>query len=64
LIVRGVQSDVVSDRGVAELRSLIPAAEYVSVDDAGHMIVGDDNDVFTAHLVNFLRRCVGPVPSS
>jgi len=64
LIVRGVQSDVVSDRGVAELRSLIPAAEYVSVDDAGHMIVGDDNDVFTAHLVNFLRRCVGPVPPS
>ena len=54
LLVRGKQSDVVSDEGVAELRSLIPHAQLADVREAGHMVAGDDNDVFTEKLVDFL----------
>ena len=54
LIVRGRRSDVVSDAGVAEMKRLIPHAATVDVDAAGHMVAGDDNDVFTASLEQFL----------
>jgi pimeloyl-ACP methyl ester carboxylesterase len=55
LLVRGRQSDIVSDEGVAELRRLVPQAQYADVTGAGHMIAGDDNDVFTATLGTFLE---------
>jgi pimeloyl-ACP methyl ester carboxylesterase len=54
LIVRGRQSDIVSDAGVAEMKRLIPHAATVDVGAAGHMVAGDDNDVFTASLDRFL----------
>lgn len=54
LIVHGGQSDIVSQEGVDELRTLIPDAEDVVVPNAGHMVAGDDNDVFTRNLVDFL----------
>ncbi|MBL7498496.1 alpha/beta hydrolase [Frankia sp. CNm7] len=56
LLVRGKQSDIVSEEGVAELLALIPHAEYVDVTDAGHMVAGDDNDVFAGRLGDFLDR--------
>jgi pimeloyl-ACP methyl ester carboxylesterase len=56
LIVRGRQSDMVSDAGIQEMRELIPHAENVDVRAAGHMVAGDDNDVFTASLEGFLDR--------
>jgi pimeloyl-ACP methyl ester carboxylesterase len=55
LLVRGKQSDIVSDEGVAELKEMIPDARFVEVSDAGHMVAGDDNDVFTANLIEFLE---------
>ncbi len=54
MLVRGKQSDIVSDAGVADLLELVPQATYVDVGDAGHMVAGDDNDVFTENLVEFL----------
>ena len=54
LIVRGVESDIVSAEGVAEMAALIPGAKTVSVPSAGHMVAGDDNDIFTASLEGFL----------
>ena len=54
LIVRGRQSDIVSDAGVADMKRLIPQAATVDVGAAGHMVAGDDNDVFTASLEQFL----------
>jgi pimeloyl-ACP methyl ester carboxylesterase len=54
LIVRGKQSDVVSDAGLADMLRLVPHAETVDVAAAGHMIAGDDNDVFTSRLETFL----------
>lgn len=54
MLVRGRHSDIVSDESVAELLELVPHARYVDVGGAGHMVAGDDNDVFTEHLLDFL----------
>jgi non-heme chloroperoxidase len=54
LVVRGLQSDVVSDAGLARMRELIPHAQAVDVAAAGHMVAGDDNDVFATTLRAFL----------
>ena len=54
LIVRGRHSDIVSDAGMAEMKRLVPHAATVDVDSAGHMVAGDDNDVFTGSLEQFL----------
>ncbi|MFR9806033.1 alpha/beta fold hydrolase [Pseudonocardia sp. RS010] len=54
LLVRGVQSRVVSEESAAELQTLIPHAERIDVRGAGHMVAGDDNDVFSVGLERFL----------
>lgn len=53
LLVRGTHSDIVTAEGAAELLDLIPSATAVEV-TAGHMVAGDDNDIFTTHLLAFL----------
>ena len=58
LLIRGQQSDVVTPAGVRGLLDLIPHAAYVDVVGTGHMVAGDDNDVFTHHLLNFLAESV------
>ncbi|NIB32933.1 hypothetical protein HBB16_16355 [Pseudonocardia sp. MCCB 268] len=44
-----------TDAAVAELRELVPPSPRRVV-EAGHMVTGDDNGVFTEHLVDFLTR--------
>lgn len=56
LIVRGAHSDVVSDAGLADMLRRIPGAEVADVAAAGHMVAGDDNDVFASALEGFLER--------
>jgi pimeloyl-ACP methyl ester carboxylesterase len=56
LLVRGGSSDVVSPEGARELQQLIPHAELFDVEDAGHMVAGDRNDVFSNAVIEFLRR--------
>lgn len=56
LLVRGGSSDVVSAEGIASMRKLIPHAEVADVSGAGHMVAGDDNQVFAAAVVDFLGR--------
>jgi len=56
LLVRGAESDVVSLDGVQAFIEAVPHAEFVSVDDAGHMVSGDQNDAFTKAVVEFLTR--------
>jgi pimeloyl-ACP methyl ester carboxylesterase len=56
LIVRGLQSDVVSDAGLADMLRLVPQAQVVEVQQAGHMVAGDDNDVFANRLEAFLSE--------
>lgn len=64
LAVRGATSDVVSPAGVESFLRLAPHAEYVDVSGAGHMVAGDDNDVFAAALVRFLERTAATADGS
>jgi pimeloyl-ACP methyl ester carboxylesterase len=56
LLVRGQESDVVNDRGIAILHEVLPRLEIAEVGGAGHMVVGDRNDAFNAAAVDFLGR--------
>jgi pimeloyl-ACP methyl ester carboxylesterase len=55
LLVRGLQSDVVSDESLEEARSILPNATVVEVSDAGHMVAGDDNETFLEAIRSFLE---------
>lgn len=55
LLVRGAQSDVVSEENVKEFLTAVPHAEYVDVSGTGHMVAGDDNDAFTSAVLAFLK---------
>jgi pimeloyl-ACP methyl ester carboxylesterase len=54
LLVRGRQSDVVSEVGARAFLDLVPHARWVDVSGAGHMVAGDQNDPFTDAVVGFL----------
>jgi pimeloyl-ACP methyl ester carboxylesterase len=54
LLVRGAQSDVLSPAGIEHFLGLVPHARFVDVGGAGHMVAGDDNDVFTGAVGTFL----------
>jgi len=54
MLVRGAISDVVSDSIAEEFAALVPHARVVDVGGAAHMVAGDDNDLFTAAVVEFL----------
>ncbi|QGN54614.1 alpha/beta fold hydrolase [Novosphingobium sp. Gsoil 351] len=60
LLVRGLNSDVVSDSGVAEFRAILPSLEVADVSGAGHMVSGDRNDAFNASVIAFLDRVLRP----
>jgi pimeloyl-ACP methyl ester carboxylesterase len=49
-------SDLLSEEGARNLLTLVPHAEYVDVDGAGHMVAGDKNDQFNDAIVGFLDR--------
>jgi pimeloyl-ACP methyl ester carboxylesterase len=56
LLVWGMLSDVVSAKSVEQLRKLIPHLEVVELDKAAHTAAADDNDEFSATVVEFCRR--------
>jgi pimeloyl-ACP methyl ester carboxylesterase len=56
LVVRGLQSDVVTESGIQELRTSIPQLEIYDVVGAGHMVAGDKNDAFNDGVLSFLHR--------
>ena len=35
---------------------LVPHSEYVDVSDAGHMVAGDKNDIFTEAILEFMSK--------
>jgi len=53
MLVRGASSDVLTPEGAARLQELIPHAVMREA-KAGHMVAGDDNDVFATQVVDFL----------
>ncbi|BBY34670.1 alpha/beta hydrolase [Mycolicibacter minnesotensis] len=54
LLIRGKLSDVVSAEGVADFLSKVPGARLVELSEAGHTAAGDDNDAFSAAVVEFV----------
>ncbi len=56
LLVRGKNSDVVSEDGAREFMELTPHAEFADVSGAGHMVAGDKNDAFSNAVMEFLAR--------
>jgi pimeloyl-ACP methyl ester carboxylesterase len=62
LVIRGMHSDIVSQRGVDELCRYVPHAETFNVSAAGHMIAGDRNDVFNGAVIEFLGRHMPATP--
>jgi N-formylmaleamate deformylase len=57
LLVRGGASPVVTDAGAEELAQALPAAQVVTVPNAGHMVPWDEFDAFLAPVGSFLTNC-------
>jgi len=54
LLVRGQQSELVTEAAAAAFRALVPHARFIDVSGAGHMVAGDRNDAFNDAVVGFL----------
>lgn len=55
LLVRGGQSELVSEDHAREFLSLAPHARFADISEAGHMVAGDKNDVFAGAVMEFLH---------
>ncbi|MCU1692593.1 MAG: alpha/beta hydrolase [Frankiales bacterium] len=55
VLVRGLQSDVVDDDGVARLRAQVPGLQVVDLEKAAHTAATDDNAGFASAVVDFVR---------
>ncbi|WP_083538045.1 alpha/beta fold hydrolase [Pseudoxanthomonas mexicana] len=54
LLISGGRSDLVSEKTVDEFKLLVPHARHVHLPQATHMVAGDDNDAFTATVLEYL----------
>lgn len=54
LLVRGKLSDIVSEETAAEFMAAVPHAQFADVSEAGHMVAGDRNDIFSQAVIGFL----------
>jgi flavin reductase (DIM6/NTAB) family NADH-FMN oxidoreductase RutF/pimeloyl-ACP methyl ester carboxylesterase len=62
LVMRGRESDVVTAAEVDRFRELTPTAEFVTIEDAGHLVAAERFDAFNAALLEFLERRVPRAP--
>lgn len=54
-LVRGTNSDLVTVEAVRAFLDFVPNARFDDIAGAGHMVVGDKNDAFSAVIVDFLN---------
>lgn len=54
LLVSGGRSTLVTPKTVAEFLALVPHARHVQLPEATHMVAGDDNNAFTATVLDYL----------
>ncbi|MEQ8481583.1 MAG: alpha/beta hydrolase [Hoeflea sp.] len=59
LLVRGQQSELVTEEAVGAFREMAPHARFVDVSGAGHMVAGDRNDAFNDAVLEFLDQLGG-----
>jgi pimeloyl-ACP methyl ester carboxylesterase len=56
LLVRGLESDIVTEAAVTDFRAHLPQLEVFDVSGAGHMVAGDKNDAFNQGVFEFMQR--------
>lgn len=56
LLVHAAHSEVIGAKEIEQLHTLVPHSQYVRVDDASHMVVGDRNSAFNKAIVGFLSE--------
>ncbi len=56
LLVRGRDSDLLSEAGAQDFLRRAPHAEFADVAGAGHMVAGDRNEVFNQAILGFVER--------
>lgn len=61
LLVRGQQSELVTEEAVSAFREMVPHADFADVSGAGHMVAGDRNDAFNDAVSAFLDKLEGRV---
>jgi flavin reductase (DIM6/NTAB) family NADH-FMN oxidoreductase RutF/pimeloyl-ACP methyl ester carboxylesterase len=64
LVMRGAESEVVSAQSLARLQALIPGAEAVEIEGAGHLVAAEGLERFNASLLEFLERRLPRAPIS
>jgi pimeloyl-ACP methyl ester carboxylesterase len=55
LLVRGLESDIVTEAAVTDFRAHLPQLEVFDVSGAGHMVAGDKNDAFNQGVFEFMQ---------
>lgn len=60
LLVRGKQSDLLSEEGAKVFLDQVSHADFADVSGAGHMVAGDRNDLFSQAVLEFLERRLPP----
>ncbi len=56
LIIRGGESDILSDESAAKMQAAIPKSRLATVAGAGHSVMGDNPAAFIAAVRNFLAN--------
>lgn len=56
LLVRGRNSDLLSEEGARDFLDRVPQAEFADVAGAGHMVAGDRNEIFNRAILSFVER--------
>lgn len=64
LLITGARSEVVSREAALDLQRLIPGARSVEIANAGHMVAGDENEVFDAAVGRFVDGLALSRPSN
>ncbi len=59
LLVRGRMSDILSEEGARVFLDQVPHAKFADISQAGHMVAGDRNDLFSEAVLEFLRDELG-----
>jgi non-heme chloroperoxidase len=58
LLIRGGNSELVTDESVKDFLELVPSAEYTVIKGAQHMVAGDRNTAFSSAVIEFMQRRV------
>jgi len=56
LLVRGARSELITEAAAQRFLDHVPHAQYADVSDAGHMVAGDNNDIFSKVVLEFVEN--------